>query len=155
MKISDVLIPAMARCDVSGSSKKKVLENLAELIAQQLGGDDDQADALFQSMVARERLGSTGIGKGVAIPHCRVNGIKRICGCLVKLDLSIDFDALDDQPVDLIFALVVPEEQNDEHLATLARVASVLQQDSARERLRACSNNQQLFDTAIQIERNN
>ena len=154
MKISDVLTPEMARCDVSGSSKKKVLENLAELIAKQLGGDGDQADALFQRMVARERLGSTGIGEGVAIPHCRVNGIKRICGCLIKLDLSIDFDALDDQPVDLIFALVVPEEQNDEHLATLARVAAVLQQDSARERLRACSNGQQLFDTAIQIERN-
>ncbi|MDE0841619.1 MAG: PTS IIA-like nitrogen regulatory protein PtsN [Porticoccaceae bacterium] len=153
MKISDVLTPEMARCDLTGSSKKKVLENLAELIAEQMGADGDQADALFQGMIARERLGSTGIGEGVAIPHCRVSGLKRICGCLIKLDRSIEFDALDDKPVDLIFALVVPEEQNDEHLETLARVAAVLQQDSARERLRACSSSRQLFDTAIQIER--
>ena len=153
MKISDVLTPEMARCDVSGSSKKKVLENLAELIAQQLGGDGDQADALFQRMVARERLGSTGIGEGVAIPHCRVSGIKRICGCLIKLDLSIDFDALDDQPVDLIFALVVPEEKNDEHLATLARVAALLQDETSRQSLRQCSSDEELFNTAIQLER--
>jgi len=153
MKISDVLTPELARCNLAGTSKKRVLENLAEFIAEQLDDGSDQAEALFHGMIARERLGSTGIGEGVAIPHCRVLGLKRIYGCLIKLDLSIDFDALDDQPVDIIFALFVPQEQNDEHLATLARIAAMLQNDHSREQLRACNSSRQLFDTAIELER--
>ena len=72
MKISDVLIPELAMCDLDGCSKKKVLENISQFIAQKLGSDQEQAFTLFRSMLARERLGSTGIGKGVAIPHCQV-----------------------------------------------------------------------------------
>jgi PTS system nitrogen regulatory IIA component len=108
---------------------------------------------LFHSLVARARLGSTGIGEGIAIPHCRAPGFKRIHGCLIKLSNPVDFDALDDQPVDLIFALVVPEEKNDEHLATLARVAALLQDETSRQSLRQCSSNEELFNTAIQLER--
>jgi len=119
MKITDVLTPTMTRCDLPGASKKRVLENLSSFITEQLGGDAEQSDGLFHKLVARERLGSTGIGEGVAIPHCRASGFNRIHGCLIKLQKPVDFDALDDQPVDLIFALVVPEEKNDEHLVTL------------------------------------
>tara|TARA_S200000501_G_scaffold375781_1_gene428713 strand:+ start:205 stop:600 length:396 start_codon:yes stop_codon:yes gene_type:complete len=108
MKISDVLTPEMSLCDLTWSSKKKVFENLAQFISLNLEGGADRAEALLQSMVARERLGSTGIGQGVAVPHCRVTGITRVYGCIIKLNLSIDYDALDQQPVDLIFALVVP-----------------------------------------------
>ena len=127
MKITDVLTPAMTECNLQGGSKKRVLENLSIFITEQLGGDAEQTDTLFHSLVARERLGSTGIGDGIAIPHCRAPGFKRIHGCLIKLSKPVDFDAIDDEPVDLIFALVVPEEKNDEHLATLARVAALLQ----------------------------
>ena len=152
MKISDVLTPEMSLCDLKWSSKKKVFENLAQFISQNLEGDTDRAEALLQSMVARERLGSTGIGKGVAVPHCRVTGITRVYGCIIKLNFSIDYDALDQQPVDLIFALVVPDEHNDDHLKTLSCVTRILQSSSSREKLRACRNNQQLFNTLIKLE---
>jgi len=153
MKITDVLTPAMTECNLPGGSKKRVLENLSIFITEQLGGDAEQTDNLFHSLVARERLGSTGIGDGIAIPHCRAPGFKRIHGCLIKLSKPVDFDAIDDEPVDLIFALVVPEEKNDEHLATLARVAALLQNESSRQSLRQCSSNEELFNTAIQLER--
>jgi len=153
MKITDVLTPAMTECNLQGGSKKRVLENLSIFITEQLGGDAEQTDTLFHSLVARERLGSTGIGDGIAIPHCRAPGFKRIHGCLIKLSKPVDFDAIDDEPVDLIFALVVPEEKNDEHLATLARVAALLQNESSRQLLRQCSSNEELFNTAIQLER--
>ena len=153
MKITDVLTPAMTECNLPGGSKKRVLENLSIFITEQLGGDAEQTDTLFHSLVARERLGSTGIGDGIAIPDCRAPGFKRIHGCLIKLSKPVDFDAIDDEPVDLIFALVVPEEKNDEHLATLARVAALLQNESSRQSLRQCSSNEELFNTAIQLER--
>ena len=153
MKITDVLTPAMTQCDLPGGSKKRVLENLSTFITEQLGGYSEQTDTLFHSLVARERLGSTGIGEGIAIPHCRAPGFKRIHGCLIKLSNPVDFDAPDDQPVDLIFALVVPEEKNDEHLATLARVAALLQDETSRQSLRQCSSDEELFNTAIQLER--
>ena len=153
MKITDILTQKMTQCDLPGGSKKRVLENLSAYVTDQLGGNTDQADTLFHNLVARERLGSTGIGEGVAIPHCRVSGFNRIHGCLIKLEDPVDFGALDDQPVDLIFALIVPEEQNDEHLATLARIASIMQSDQSRQSLRQCNNNEELFNTALQLER--
>ena len=153
MKISDVLSPALTLCDLPGASKKRVLEDLSALITKQLGGDAEQTDQLFHNLIARERLGSTGIGEGVAIPHCRASGFRRIYGCLIKLEKSIDFDAQDDRPVDLIFALVVPEEKNDEHLATLARIAALMQDKNARESLRQCSSDEELYAAATALER--
>ncbi|MDE0875900.1 MAG: PTS sugar transporter subunit IIA [Porticoccaceae bacterium] len=155
MKITDVLIPAMTQCDLAWPSKKRALQNLSSLVSEHLGGDAEQADSLFHSFVAREKLGSTSIGDGVAIPHCRAAGFKRIHGCLITLQNPINFDAYDDQPVDLIFALVVPEEKNDEHLATLARIAALMQRDSSRQLLRACQNNEDLYNTAVRLERSN
>ena len=153
MKIKNILTQQMTQCGIPGSSKKRVLENLSTFVTEQLGGDGDQADSLFHNLVARGRLGSTGIGEGVAIPHCRVAGFHRIHGCLIKLDNAIDFGALDDQPVDLIFALIVPEEQNEEHLATLARIAAIMQDDSSRASLRQCTSSEELYTTALQLER--
>ena len=153
MKITDILTPAMTHCNLPGGSKKRVLENLSSFIVEQLGGDTEQADSLFNSLVARERLGSTGIGEGIAIPHCRTPGIKRIHGCLAKLTSPVEFDAPDDQSVDLIFALLVPEEQNDEHLATLARIAALLQHERSRVALRKCRSHEELFNTAVTLER--
>jgi mannitol/fructose-specific phosphotransferase system IIA component len=80
---------------------------------------------------------------------------KKIHGCLVKLTHPVDFDAIDDQPVDLIFALVVPEEKNDEHLNTLARIVSIMQNDDYRQRLRSCAEDATLFNTVLELERGN
>ena len=152
MKIADVLTPALTVNQLSGNSKKRVLENISQLLGRQLDTDQELTETLFNSFLARERLGSTGIGTGVAIPHCRSAGAKKIYGCLTKLATPVDFDAVDDQPVDLVFALVVPEEQNDEHLSTLAGIAQVMQSDTSRQLLRECNSNQELFDSVISLE---
>jgi PTS system nitrogen regulatory IIA component len=150
-----VLSPELTRCAFSGRSKKRIIEALSQLLSEHLNGGNELSERLFDNFVAREKLGSTGLGTGVAIPHCRTSGVKKIHGCLVKLTHPVDFDAIDDQPVDLIFALVVPEEKNDEHLNTLARIASIMQNDDYRQRLRSCAEDATLFNTVLELERSN
>lgn len=147
MKVTDVLLPNLTRAQLDGRSKKTTLELIANLFTEQLA--DIDGDSLFTNFVARERLGSTGFGDGVAIPHCRLPGVRRIHAALVSLSEPIDFDAADDQPVDLIFALVVPEEKNDEHLTTLAAIAALLSDAQTRSLLRSCNDSAQLYQQAI------
>ncbi len=144
MKIRDILTPQSTNCNVPGRSKKRVLENLSHLIADQTTGMD--ADQLYQSFLYRERLGSTGIGSGIAIPHCRLAGCPKVMGAFLTLADPVDFDAVDGDPVDLVFALVVPEEQHEEHLAVLAAVAALLQDETKRNQLRDTATDQSLFD---------
>ena len=153
MKISDVLSQELTSCNLPGRSKKRILENIAQIITAQLNGSDELCDLLFDNFVSREKLGSTGLGDGVAIPHCRTPGIKKIYGFLAKLTTPVEFDAIDDKPVDLLFALVVPEEKNDEHLSTLARIAAIMQDDASRQKLRSCDNDELLFNTVLSLER--
>ena len=153
MKISDVLSPELTSCNLPGRSKKRILENIAQIITAQLEGSDELCDVLFDNFVSREKLGSTGLGNGVAIPHCRTPGIKKIYGFLAKLTTPVDFDAIDDEPVDLLFALVVPEEKNDEHLSTLARIAGIMQDNQSRQILRECDSDELLFKTILSLER--
>jgi len=152
MKISDVLSQELTSCNLPGRSKKRILENIAQIITAQLNGSDELCDLLFDNFVSREKLGSTGLGDGVAIPHCRTPGVKRIHGFLAKLTTPVEFDAIDDKPVDLLFALVVPEEKNDEHLSTLARIAAIMQDDASRQKLRSCDNDELLFNTVLSLE---
>jgi PTS system nitrogen regulatory IIA component len=84
----------------------------------------------------RERIGSTGVGHGVAVPHCRLRGVDRVRGVFVRLESPIDFGAVDEQPVDLIFALLAPISDASEHLRSLARVSRVLRQTDLRQQLR-------------------
>ena len=99
MKITDVLIPEMTQCDLAWPSKKRVLQNLSSLVSEHLGGDAEQADSLFHSFVAREKLGSTSIGDGFAITHCRAAGFKSIHGWLITLQLPYHSDSSDRAPV--------------------------------------------------------
>ena len=147
MKVTDVLLPNLTRARLDGRSKKTTLELIANLFSEQLS--DIDGDSLFTNFVARERLGSTGFGDGVAIPHCRLPGLRRIHAALISLSEPIDFDAADDQPVDLIFALVVPEEQNDEHLTTLSAIAALLTDGETRTVLRNCTDSEQLYRQAM------
>ena len=153
MKISDVLSPELTSCNLPGRSKKRILENIAQIITAQLEGSDELCDVLSDNFVSREKLASTGLGNGVAIPHCRTPGIKKIYGFLAKLTTPVDFDAIDDEPVDLLFALVVPEEKNDEHLSTLARIAGIMQDNQSRQILRECDSDELLFKTILSLER--
>jgi PTS system nitrogen regulatory IIA component len=146
MNIADILSPDRTSCDAPGVSKKRVLEFIADFFSEHT--DFIDANQLYHQLISRERLGSTGIGEGIAVPHCRLSGCPRITGILLKLNSSVDFDAIDGEPVDLIFALVVPDEQNDEHLQTLSSIAELLQSSDVREQLRSCSNSNTLYQIA-------
>ena len=129
------------------SSKKKVLEYLGSFIAEHIS--DSSADEIYERLLNRERMGSTGIGEGIAIPHCRLKQCDKTFGVLLQLEHPIDFDAIDRQPVDLIFALLVPEEATDEHLKTLSMLAQKLSQADYRDALRNSADSQNLYQRAI------
>lgn len=107
------------------------------------------ADAGAAQFLAREELGSTGIGDGMAIPHCRVNCSGGICGVLVRLAAPIDFDSIDRGPVDLIFAVMTPEGESEQHLQTLAMLAQRFNQHEFRRTLREAVDERALYEAAV------
>lgn len=143
----DILSPLCTRCHVTASSKKRILEEAADLLASHHSSID--ARMLFDQLMARERLGSTGLGEGVAIPHCRLEGCKEVYAAFFSLNEGIDFDASDGKPVDLMFVLVVPEESHDVHLAVLSHLARIFGNPEARARLRASADDSTLFDDML------
>ena len=147
LKIASILTPERTQTKVDCNSKKRALELLAEFVAR--NSSDISAEDLFQSLIAREKLGSTGIGEGIAIPHCRCNTRGETIGALMTLSKPIDFDSIDGRPVDIVFAMLVPETEESEHLKTLACLAEVLQQQSYVKDLRNASSNDQLFQIAV------
>jgi len=144
MNITDLITPerVVHRNDVA--SKKKALELLGDLIASAEPAISSRA--IFDSLLGRERLGSTGLGHGVALPHGRLSGSQQAIGAVLKLDQGIDFDAIDQQPVDLMFALLVPEHFTDEHLKIIAYLAEMFDDKSFCEQLRTITSGQQLYD---------
>ncbi|MDD9893122.1 MAG: PTS sugar transporter subunit IIA [Gammaproteobacteria bacterium] len=120
MNLSAVIPSSRIAVVANAQSKKTALETISKTLAE---GDSKRQDAIFDALLGRERLGSTGLGDGVAIPHGRINGISEPMGCLVKLDESVDFEAADGKNVDLLAGLVVPADCTEEHLQVLANVA--------------------------------
>lgn len=147
MQIQSLISPGRTLCDVEAGSKKRALELLANTIARDIPTID--ADELFRRLIGRERLGSTGIGHGIAIPHCRAEHCNGTVGALITLTTPIDFDAIDSQPVDILFALLVPEDAHNEHLQTLAALAGALNNAEYRQRLRAANSNEALYEAAL------
>lgn len=147
MQFSDVISSDRSFIDPLGSSKKRVLENASELIGKSISSLD--AEEIFIGLVSRERLGSTGLGDGVAIPHCRLDNCPETVGTLIKLPEPIDFDAIDNKPVDLLFVLLVPTEATDDHLQTLASAAELFSQPAFCDALRNCSSGEDLYKAAI------
>jgi PTS system nitrogen regulatory IIA component len=143
LTIDNILAPELTLCRVPASSKKRVLETIAEQIHHQ---DEILSDTqIFSNLVSRERLGSTGIGQGIAIPHCRLEGLDRVIGVLMTLEESIDFDSIDNQPVDLVFALIVPKEATSEHLELLSQLAEKFNDNGFCEQLRQCQDASSLY----------
>jgi len=138
MKIIDILPAECIATNVSVSSKKRVLEKLVELITVQ--NPELIEEEIFESLVSRERLGSTGIGHGVAIPHGRVQTGGKSIGVFLQLQDPIDFDAIDNKPVDLVFGLLVPKDSTDEHLQILANLASLFSDEAICEKIRQAEN---------------
>ena len=125
-------------------SKKRLLEFISEEVAREIPGAN--STDIFNAFVSREKLGSTALGAGIAIPHCRVKECKNIMGFFIQLDSGIDFDASDGELVDLFFALVVPLEANDEHLRVLSEIAYIFDQSSVLSRLRSTHDTNQLHN---------
>jgi PTS system nitrogen regulatory IIA component len=147
-RLERIMKPGHVAYDVQASSKKRALEMLGDLLAR----DEPQLTPaeIFESLLARERLGGTGLGKGVAIPHGRVKGGGAPVAGFMRLKHPVDFDALDKEPVDLLFALVVPDgnnEVNEEYLQVLAELAEMLSEEAFRDKLRHAQSQQELFET--------
>jgi PTS system nitrogen regulatory IIA component len=152
MQIADIITPERVACHVQANSKKRVLETIAELIANEPTATLTARD-IFDSLIARERLGTTAIDHGVAIPHGRLKGTSETVGAFIQLDQGIDCDALDRQAVNLLFALLVPEESTEEHLQLLARLAAMFSDEQLREQLRAAPDSQTIYDLLIEWDR--
>ena len=142
MKISDLLSPTDVMIDVRTSGKRPLLQELAAKAAAGLGLPADQVASY---LLKREELGSTGIGKGIAIPHARLPELQRPYGLLAKLKLPIEFDAIDAQAVDIVFALLLPAAAETEALAALALIARTLRAPETLARLRAAKNVSELY----------
>ncbi|RYY76613.1 MAG: PTS fructose transporter subunit IIA [Gammaproteobacteria bacterium] len=147
MQIESLLTLERTRSNQDANSKRGALELLAQVIVQDL--PTIEADDLFRRFLARERLGSTGIGHGIAIPHCRINSGTGAIGALITLTQPVEYDSIDAEPVDILFAMLVPEEAHDEHLKNLAALAGALTRSEFRQRLRAAGDNSTLFQAAI------
>ncbi|MFZ1492775.1 MAG: PTS sugar transporter subunit IIA [Candidatus Competibacter denitrificans] len=144
MDITELITRERILCDGEVTSKKRVIETLSELLAT--GEPGLAARPIFDSLIGRERLGSTGLGHGVALPHGRLSQSQRAVGAFIKLKKGVDFDAIDRQPVDLIFGLLVPDHYTDEHLRILAYLAEMFSDQAFSQRLRESDSDQVLFD---------
>ena len=132
--LSDLLLPSAVIPALRVNSKKQAIQELAERAAGLVGLPERE---IFDTLLQRERLGSTGVGNGIAIPHGKLAKIERLFGLFARLERPIDFDALDGEPVDLIFLLLAPEAAGADHLKALARVARVLRDPAVASKLRA------------------
>lgn len=142
MLVTDLLSADKVQVDWRASSKKRLLEMLSDLLAD--GGDNPPARAVFESLCARERLGSTGLGQGVAIPHGRVEDAEGVRAAFVRLQKPVGFDAADQEPVDLVFALAVPANYTDEHLKLLAQIAELFSDEALCRKLRDAATHTEL-----------
>lgn len=147
MLISDIIKPGRVLCNVEAGSKKAALELIAQLIADADSGLTQTE--VFGSLLAREKLGSTGLGKGIALPHGRLKQGTETLGAFIRLQSAIDYDSIDKIPVDLLFALVVPEESTQEHLDILAKLAELFSDDRNLEKIRAGISSTAIYDVLV------
>jgi nitrogen PTS system EIIA component len=142
MDIADLITPAAIVARLRVTSKKQLLQELAKRAAELSGCAERH---IFDVLLERERLGSTGVGNGIAIPHGRLPGVRRLHGLFVRVDPFIDFDAVDEQPVDLVFLLLAPEAAGADHLKALARVSRLLRDRQVCEKLRGAESPDALY----------
>ena len=147
MQLEDILTPERCYCDIQGVSKKRLLKTISEEIEKDVGYLD--ANTVFDALMARERLGSTGLGGGIAIPHCKIAECKEIIGCIVTLEEPVDFDAIDSKPVDLLFILIVPDEESDNHVKLLGQIAELFNDENFCFILRNTHDSGDLYSIAI------
>jgi nitrogen PTS system EIIA component len=142
MEIEDLITPARVMPRLKATSKKHVLQELAKRAAELTGLHER---AIFDVLLERERLGTTGVGNGIAIPHGKLPEIKELFGLFARLEDPVDFDAIDEQPVDLVFLLLAPEGAGADHLKALARIARLLRDQDVAKKLRASRDAQAIY----------
>ncbi len=148
MELTDILKPEAVKIVGKPASKKRILQDMAARAAVVYGID---ADSAFDALQERESLGPTGVGDGVAIPHARIDGLERVVGVFYRLEKPLDYDSVDRQPVDLIFALFAPVDSGVDHLKALACVSRMLRAPATRSKLRANNDDSTLYAILTEI----
>lgn len=144
MTLQNILTLSCTQCAVSVQSKKRLLEQICQLAANELG-DTNPAD-LLNSLLNREKMGSTGIGNGIAIPHGRLNKTDKAIAVFLTTQQAIDFDAIDNKPVDIFVCLFVPESNTQEHLETLQSIAKLFSDRKTAKKVRKCTSQQEMYN---------
>lgn len=139
---NDLLVPAAVSITSSVANKKQLFLKLGEMAERAYGL---AADTVYDRLMERERLGSTGFGGGIAIPHAKIDGLDRVCGFVIRLENPIAFDAIDDAPVDIVFSLLSPAESGSVHLKTLAHVSRYLRSEQNAARIRGAGSEEALL----------
>lgn len=142
MTITDLVAPEAILSALKVNTKKQVLQELAARAAELTGLNER---AVFEVLLQRERLGTTAVGYGIAIPHGKLQKLDRLFGLFARLDRPVDFEAMDGQPVDLVFLLLAPEGAGADHLKALARVARLLRDPDVAKKLRASRDAQAIY----------
>ena len=142
MEINDLISVESVDANLRVTSKKQALQELSKLAA---GITGEHERGIFDVLMERERLGTTGVGNGIAIPHGKLPSIDRMYGVFARLEAPVDFQSIDEQPVDLVFLLLAPETAGADHLKALARVSRLLRDDSVCEKLRGTDDNEALY----------
>lgn len=133
MTVSALLSPTCIYLDVEVSSKKKLLEMIANIVADRTRLSES---SIYNNLLGRERLGSTGLGSGFAVPHARIEDLETTLACFFRLKEAVNFEAPDDRPVDLVFTIIVPGEATEEHLVILSSLAKIFSDESVCEAIR-------------------
>jgi len=150
VKIVDILHASMIIPDVAATDKEGLLREFAHFMCSRSEGIGCTGEAAERALLGRERLGSTGVGENVAIPHAKIAGLKNIVACFGRSAGGVPFDAVDQQPVRLVFVLLVPENSAGAHLKALARVARLLKSASFRDRLQSLPDAASLFEAFVE-----
>jgi PTS system nitrogen regulatory IIA component len=140
--LADLVTPRGVIAQLRAPTKRQVLQELARRAATMTGVPDRR---IYDALIERERLGTTGIGTGVAVPHCRLPELTRLYGLFARLERPVPFESIDDQPVDLVFLLLAPQEAGAEHLKALARVSRLLRDRAMCEKLRGANSADALY----------
>ena len=147
MNIEDILEPGSVIANLRATSKKQVLQELSKAVGEMLGADSRR---VFNILVERERLGSTGVGAGLAIPHGKLEGLDRLQGVFARLEKPVDFDSIDDEPVDLVFLLLAPEGAGADHLKALAQVSRIMRERTFCDKLRGSDSADAIYALLIE-----
>lgn len=133
MEISEILAPDSVLANLKSGSKKQLLQDIADAASKKCSWESHK---IFEALLDREKLGSTGVGNGVAIPHAKLAGMEGIQGIFARLNKPVDYDAIDDEPVDIVFMLLAPEGSGADHLKALSRIARLLRDQTTLASIR-------------------